>query len=69
MCWMRKPDGTSYADFHAALARALPQDGSAALWMRQMVLGTPPEYCVHALEPVSLPGDGQVAMHCETIWP
>jgi hypothetical protein len=39
VAWLAKPRGTSYADFHAALA-------DRPAWQRQMVLGPAPEYVV-----------------------
>ena len=51
--WLSKPAGTAYAEFHAALAGALPAGGCA--WRRQMTLGPAGEYAVRAPEPVALP--------------
>jgi hypothetical protein len=52
--WFGKPDGVSYGELFARLAPALDQ-GSAGLWMRQMVLGPGREFCLHTATPVSLP--------------
>jgi hypothetical protein len=43
VAWLAKPDGMSYADFHAAL-------GSRAAWQRQMVLGPAPEYVIESAD-------------------
>jgi hypothetical protein len=40
VAWLAKPAGTSYVEFHAALA------GRGAVWQRQMVLGTAAEYVI-----------------------
>jgi hypothetical protein len=44
--WLAKPDGMSYADFHAELAER-------PAWQRQMTLGPAPEYVVE--KPVRWP--------------
>lgn len=41
--WLRKPEGVRYADFTAGLRE---RSRDCALWMRQMVLGPTPEFCV-----------------------
>jgi hypothetical protein len=51
--WLDKPSGVAYEDFHAELAAALAPGAGA--WMRQMVLGPAPEYCVLADAPFELP--------------
>jgi hypothetical protein len=51
--WLDKPAGMAYAEFHDALAAALPP--GAAAWQRQMTLGPAGEYAVAAAEPLSLP--------------
>jgi hypothetical protein len=51
--WLAKPAGVAYADFHDALAAALP--AGAAAWQRQMTLGPAGEYVVAAAEPVAVP--------------
>jgi hypothetical protein len=51
--WLAKPPGLAYAEFHAALAAALPP--GAAAWQRQMTLGPAGEYTVRAAEPIELP--------------
>jgi hypothetical protein len=39
VCWLAKPAGMSYLEFHAQLA-------GEPVWQRQMVLGVAPEYVV-----------------------
>jgi hypothetical protein len=50
--WFGKPDGMSYTALFDTLG---PLAGGGALWMRQMVLGPAPEFCLHHMEPVELP--------------
>lgn len=52
--WFGKPDGMSYADLFFQLAPVVDQI-QGAIWMRQMVLGPAPEFCLHTATPVSLP--------------
>lgn len=51
--WFSKPSGMTYSELFAELA---PHCVDGALWMRQMVLGPTPEFCLHTPEPVTLPG-------------
>ncbi|HEX3232914.1 MAG TPA: hypothetical protein VHR41_01870 [Gemmatimonadales bacterium] len=67
--WFAKPDGMSYAELYAALEPLIDRtDG--ALWLRQMVLGPAPEFCLHTPEPVALPAPlvAQVVAR-SPIWP
>lgn len=50
--WFGKPQGMSYSSLFDALA---PITRGGALWMRQMVLGPTPEFCLHSMAPVDLP--------------
>ena len=52
--WFHKPAGMSYPALFEALAPVIAA-APAALWMRQMVLGPTPEFCLHSREPVTLP--------------
>lgn len=52
--WFRKPAGLSYAGLFEALVPIIAT-APAALWMRQMVLGPTPEFCLHSKTPVELP--------------
>lgn len=51
--WFGKPAGMGYGELREALA-PLAADG-ASVWMRQMVLGPAPEFCVRAEGRVELP--------------
>ena len=51
-CWLGKPEGMAYLDFHEELAATVPD---ATVWQRQMVLGPAPEYAVLATGPITLP--------------
>ncbi len=53
-CWFGKPAGVGYADFLPDVEHALA-GRPFALWMRRMVLGPTPEFCLHAAGPVALP--------------
>jgi hypothetical protein len=52
--WFGKPDGVSYAQLLDELA-PLVQAARGALWMRFMVLGPAPEFCVRTEGGVTLP--------------
>jgi len=63
--WLCKPAGVGYDAFHAELAAALGEEGSA--WRRQMVLGPSSEYCVVAESERALPGDPGPAWPLRTV--
>ena len=52
--WFRKPPGLAYAALFDALA-PIVATAPATLWMRQMVLGPTPEFCLHSRAEVELP--------------
>ncbi len=52
--WFRKPAGVSYPALFDALAPIVATT-PATFWMRQMVLGPTPEFCLHSSKPVELP--------------
>lgn len=52
--WFAKPAGTSYAELWSLLEPLAAQRG-VALWMRQMVLGPAPEFCLQTDLPIHLP--------------
>lgn len=52
--WFGKPDGMSYDQLWQSLGPRLKRHG-AALWMRHMVLGPGPEFCVQGAGPLDLP--------------
>jgi hypothetical protein len=64
--WFGKPAGMTYAALDQALA---PFAAAGALWMRQMVLGPSPEFCLHTAELVTLPAAFQVQRWpLEAVW-
>jgi hypothetical protein len=63
--WFAKPAGWSYAQLDDALRDLVA--GGACVWMRYMVLGPTPEFCVHSAAPVRLPSDG-VALELRSVW-
>ena len=52
--WFSKPQGVSYPQLFAAVEPVLRPVGGS-LWIRQMVLGPTPEFCLLAGEPAQLP--------------
>ena len=52
--WFSKPDGLTYAGLESLL-RPLVATPGTSLWMRKMVLGPTPEFCVLSGAPVELP--------------
>ena len=52
--WLSKPADTPYGELLARL-EPLVRAAGGALWMRQMVLGPAPEFCVHAGAGLALP--------------
>jgi hypothetical protein len=52
--WFGKPDGMSYKDLFAQIEPVVDQV-QGVLWMRQMVLGPAPEFCLQAATPATLP--------------
>ena len=51
--WFGRPAGMSYEQLDAALAPLI--DGRGALWIRRLVLGPTPEFCLETRIPVELP--------------
>jgi len=52
--WFGKGEGVSYDDMVGLLA-PLIREAESVLWMRRMVLGPTPEFCLQSMAPVSLP--------------
>jgi len=52
--WFGKPAGMSYAALFELL-RPLVDSAQGGLWMRQLVLGPTPEFCLQSGAPVVLP--------------
>lgn len=65
--WFSKPDGDSYHTFYASLAPVV--HGIAGnLWIRQMVLGPTPEFCMHGTTVPDLPGIDILQVALEPVW-
>lgn len=66
--WFAKPQGSNYFD----LSRELPPLVDAAngtLWMRQMVFGPAPEFCIQAPSPVrGLERFHPIAVELHSVW-
>ena len=67
--WFRKPSGLRYDALFEALA-PIVATAPASLWMRQMVLGPTPEFCLHSLREVELPaGVSGHVLSLQPVWP
>lgn len=66
--WFSKPAGLSYAQVFGAIEPTLGAVGGS-LWMRKMVLGPSPEFCVLAREPATLaPSFQMFAFTLRPLW-
>ncbi|HJU64692.1 MAG TPA: hypothetical protein VJ596_03405 [Gemmatimonadaceae bacterium] len=66
--WFAKPDGMSY-DRLWELCSPLVREGRGALWIRHMVLGPSPEFCLHAVAETPLPaGISSLRLVLRPIW-
>jgi hypothetical protein len=67
--WFAKPAGMSYGALDEAFRELLARE-QAALWMRYMVLGPTPEFCLQSAAPLELPIAGKsLNLTLETVWP
>jgi hypothetical protein len=67
--WFAKPAGLGYADAVTELAPVVKEVGGA-LWMRQLVLGPAPEFCLQATSPVQLPASlDALRLRLRPVWP
>lgn len=67
--WFRKPTGLSYSALIDALTPIIAT-APATLWMRQMVLGPTPEFCLHSWSAVELPaGIAGHTLSLTPVWP
>ncbi len=67
--WFSKPAGVSYAALRGILDPIVKQ-GEASVWMRKMVLGPTPEFCVYSAELLELPAPIEVlAVPLRPVWP
>ena len=66
--WFSKPEGMSYGQLFADLAALIEQE-QGVLWMRRMVLGPTPEFCLESPRPVSLPeGLSSLTLALRPLW-
>lgn len=66
--WFGKPAGVSYPALFEALAPIVATT-PATLWMRRMVLGPTPEFCLHSPVPVELPAGFSVhTLELAPVW-
>lgn len=66
--WFGKPAGMRYDQLFAALAPAIEQ--GAVLWMRFMVLGPSPEFCLQCRAEPDLPPElGARVLALSPVWP
>jgi hypothetical protein len=67
--WFGRGEGMTYGALVAVLA-PLVRDGESVLWMRRMVLGPTPEFCLESVTPMSLPPPLlPLELELEPIWP
>ena len=67
--WFGKSEGMTY-DALMTLLSPLVRDGESVLWMRRMVLGPTPEFCLESVAPMSLPATlSPLELQLEPIWP
>lgn len=67
--WFGKPAGMTYASLDEALHPLVTGKG-AVLWMRQMVLGPTPEFCLQSTTPLTLPPQFQpIQVQSRRVWP
>jgi hypothetical protein len=67
--WFGKPAGLRYAAF-LALLEPVVSAAAGALWMRQMVLGPTPEFCLQSIRPAPLPPSiAALSLTLGPVWP
>lgn len=67
--WFAKPEGMSYDEL-LAQCKALVHDGESVLWMRQMVLGPSPEFCIESTNGLTLPPEYRpLSVALRPVWP
>ncbi len=67
--WFGKPPGMTYDEL---LARCAPlvHAGERVLWMRRMVLGPTPEFCLESVTPATIPAELEgFSLTLRPIWP
>ena len=66
--WFAKPSGMSY-DQLLARCEPLVRPDDSVLWMRRMVLGPTPEFCLESMTPVTLPPELRgLALSLRPVW-
>jgi hypothetical protein len=65
--WFNKVAGMSYEDIFRALEPAVRRH-SAVLWMRKMVLGPSPEFCLEADDMMELPNVSSTHVTLSPVW-
>lgn len=67
--WFAKPQTMSYAELYA-LTEPLVRAAGATLWLRQMVLGPSPEFCIQGTRTVALDERfATVELDLARVWP
>jgi hypothetical protein len=67
--WFGKPAGMSYAELDAVLEPVVRESGGV-LWMRQMVLGPTPEFCLQCRQSFTFPAPFEpLWVTVRRIWP
>ena len=67
--WFGKPAGMRYSELFEELTPLL-LESDAALWMRQMVLGPTPEFCLQGSTPAVLsPPYAPLRLRLRPVWP
>jgi len=67
--WFSKPAGVSYAALWGMLDPVITR-GEASAWMRKMVLGPTPEFCVYSAEQLELPAPIEpLRVALRPVWP
>lgn len=67
--WFAKPAGVTYAALWTLLDPVVQQTGSA-VWMRKMVLGPTPEFCLYSAGPLVLPAPlFPMTVPLRPVWP
>jgi hypothetical protein len=67
--WFHKPSGVSYDEMWRLLG-PLTDHGGVGVWVRHMVLGPSPEFCVQADRAVALPQSlAALTLELRPVWP
>jgi hypothetical protein len=67
--WFGKPRTSSYDDLLARF-EPLVRPHESVLWMRRLVLGPTPEFCVESTKPFEIPSDLEpLALSLRPVWP